>query len=66
MKEPQGSEEFIAEQKRILVENPECASSQYNLGVALMQQEKLDEAIEAFNEAIANSGRMFEPGIHLF
>ncbi len=60
MKEPQDSEEFIAEQKRILTENPECANSHYNLGVALMQQGKLDEAIAAFSNAIDDSARMFE------
>ena len=65
MKEPQCSEEFIAEQKKILAGNPECASSSYNLGVALMQQGKLEEAIEAFREAIANSGRMFEGYVNL-
>jgi tetratricopeptide (TPR) repeat protein len=60
MKTPKGAEEFIAEQKKILAENPECASASYNLGVSLMQQGKFDEAIGAFNEAIDNSGRMFE------
>ena len=42
MKEPQSSELFIAEQKQILKENPECATSSYNIGVALMEQNKLD------------------------
>lgn len=65
MKSPQGSEEFIAEQKKILSENPECASSSYNLGVSLIQQGKFDEAIDAFNESIANSGRMFEAYVNL-
>jgi tetratricopeptide (TPR) repeat protein len=65
MKEPQDSEEFIAQQKAVLAENPECANSHYNLGVALMEQGKLDEAIEAFQEAIANSGRMFEAWVNL-
>jgi tetratricopeptide (TPR) repeat protein len=60
MKEPQGSEEFIAEQKKIIAENPDCSNSQYNLGVAMMEQGRLDEAIQYFDEAIANSGRMFE------
>ena len=65
MKEPQDSEEFIAQQKAILAENPECSNSHYNLGVTLMQQGKLDEAIDAFNEAIASSGRMFEAQVNL-
>ncbi|MGD8228980.1 MAG: tetratricopeptide repeat protein, partial [Desulfobacteraceae bacterium] len=65
MKEPMGSEEFIAKQKKILAENPECATTHYNLGVSLMQQEKLDEAIEAFKEAIASSARMFEAWVNL-
>ncbi len=64
-KTPQDAEEFIAEQKRLLAENPECANTSYNLGVALMHQGKLDEAIEAFNEAIATSGRMFEGYVNL-
>ena len=62
---PQGSEAFIAEQRKILSENSECANSSYNLGVALMQKGKLDEAIDAFNDAIANSGRMFEGHVNL-
>ena len=57
MKSPQGSEEFLFEQKALRDEDTECANTQYNLGVSLMKQEKLDEAISAFNEAIANSGR---------
>ena len=65
MKEPQGSEEFIAEQKRILAEDPECANSHYNLGVEYMKKGEFDEAIEAFNEAIANSARMFEGWVNL-
>ncbi|MBW1678504.1 MAG: tetratricopeptide repeat protein, partial [Deltaproteobacteria bacterium] len=65
MKTPQGAEEFIAEQKKMLAENPECANSSYNLGVVLMQHGKLDDAIDAFNDAIENSGRMFEGYVNL-
>ncbi len=65
MKEPQGFSEFIAEQKRRLADNPECATSSYNLGVTLMEQGKLDEAIDAFREAIQNSARMFEAWVNL-
>ena len=52
MKTPQDSEEFIAQQKAILAENPECANSHYNMGVSLMEQEKFDEAISK-NELIS-------------
>ena len=66
MKTPQGSEEFIAEQKEILKQDEfECANTQYNRGVELMQQGKFDEAIGAFNDAIANSARMFEGYVNL-
>ncbi|MBW1852083.1 MAG: tetratricopeptide repeat protein, partial [Deltaproteobacteria bacterium] len=65
MKTPQGSEVFIAEQKMIRDEDTECANSQYNLGVSLMEQGRLDEAIEAFKDAIENSGRMFEGYVNL-
>ncbi|HDG98425.1 MAG TPA: tetratricopeptide repeat protein, partial [Desulfobacterales bacterium] len=65
MKKPQDAESFIAEQKRILADNPECANSSYNLGVALMKEGRLDEAIEAFNDAVTNSGRMFEGYVNL-
>ncbi len=65
MKTPQGSEEFIAEQKMIRDEDTECANTQYNLGVSLMEQGKLDEAIVAFRDAVGNSGRMFEGYVNL-
>ncbi|MCP4682157.1 MAG: tetratricopeptide repeat protein, partial [Desulfobacterales bacterium] len=53
MTDPQGSEEFIAEQKMMLKDDDaECANSSYNRGVALMEAEKLDEAIDAFKDAI--------------
>ena len=60
MKTPQSSDEFIEQQKKLLSQNPECANSMYNLGVSLMEQGKLDEAVPCFEEAIKNSGRMFE------
>ena len=52
MKEPQSSENFIAEQKMILAENPDCSNSQYNLGVVMMQQGKLEEAIVYFEDVL--------------
>ena len=65
MKTPQGSEEFIFQQKQIRDEDTECANTQYNLGVSLMEEGKLDEAIGAFNDAVANSFRMFEGYVNL-
>ena len=47
MKTPQGSEEFIHHHKQIRDEDTECANTQYNLGVSLMEEGKLDEAIGA-------------------
>ncbi|OQY45065.1 MAG: tetratricopeptide repeat protein, partial [Desulfobacteraceae bacterium 4572_87] len=65
MKTPQGSEEFIHHHKQIRDEDTECANTQYNLGVSLMEEGKLDEAIGAFNDAVANSFRMFEGYVNL-
>ena len=65
MKVPQDAESFIEEQKRRLMENPECATSSYNLGVALMEQGRYDEALEAFRDAVENSGRMFEGWVNI-
>jgi len=65
MKTPQGSREFIDEQVQLLNENPECANAQYNLGVTAMQSGQFEEAIQFFEEAIANSGRMFEACVNL-
>ena len=61
MTDPQGSEEFIAEQKMMLKDDDaECANTSYNRGVALMEAGNLDEAIDAFKDAIEDSARMFE------
>jgi|GEM_PF-66697 len=65
MKDLPNIEEFIAEQKLRLLEKPECATSLYNLGVALMQQGKFDEAIDAFEESIETGVRMFEAYVNL-
>jgi len=64
-KEPMTVEEFVYRAKMMIAENPECANAHYNLGVMLMRQGKWDEAIEEFEEAILNSGRMFEGYVNL-
>jgi cytochrome c-type biogenesis protein CcmH/NrfG len=66
VKKPSSIEKFIYKQKQLLAENPECATGHYNLGVALMKEGKLDEAIEAFEEAIETGSRMFEAFVNLF
>ena len=43
--EPKDIERFIYEQKLLLAQHSECATAHYNLGVALLQQGKLDEAL---------------------
>ena len=65
MKQPQDSETFIAEHRKLAKEDVECASESYNRGVALMEQEKLDEAEAAFRDAIGDSARMFEAWVNL-
>ena len=50
MKEPQDSEEWIAQQRQALAENPECATTSYNLGVTLMKEEKFEEAINELSK----------------
>ncbi|CAD7782746.1 MAG: hypothetical protein KIIPBIDF_01772 [Candidatus Methanoperedenaceae archaeon GB50] len=65
MKEPKDIETFVSEQKQMLEENPECASAQYNLGIALLQEGKLDEARIAFEQSIVDGSRMFEAFVNL-
>ena len=65
MREPQDGDDFIAEKRRLLQDNPECATTSYNLGVELLEQGRLDEAADAFRDATENSGRMFEAWVNL-
>jgi tetratricopeptide (TPR) repeat protein len=65
MEDPKDIENFINEQKMRLIQKPDCAASLYNLGVALMQQGKFDEAIDAFEESIVQGVRMFEAFVNL-
>ncbi|MFN3534190.1 MAG: tetratricopeptide repeat protein, partial [Desulfatiglandales bacterium] len=62
---PMDAEKFIQLQKLNLALNPECATSSYNLGVALLNQGRLMEAKKAFEDAVENSGRMFEGFVNL-
>lgn len=49
MKQPMDSDLWISEQKKRLAANPDCSTASYNLGVSLLEQGKLAEAVEAFN-----------------
>ncbi|WP_334110696.1 tetratricopeptide repeat protein, partial [Thermodesulfitimonas autotrophica] len=62
---PKDAETFIEEQKKLLRENPECSTALYNLGVKAMEEGRLDEAADYFEEAIESGGRMFEAFVNL-
>ena len=38
------AEEYIAQQRSFIAQNPECGNSHYNLAVALLGQQNYDEA----------------------
>jgi len=60
MTQAKNAEDFIAQQKVAIASNPECGNSHYNLAVALMGQQKYDEAEKALNEAVQCSPGMAE------
>ena len=60
MTKSKNADEFIAQQRRAIVQNPECGNSHYNLAVALMGQKKYDEAEKHLYEAIENSQSLAE------
>ena len=45
------ADEFIAQQRQAIAQNPECGNSHYNLAVGLMGQQKYDEAEKALFDA---------------
>ena len=58
-------EGYVRDLRDKLRENPGCALTHYNLGIALLKQHKWDEAISEFEEAIDESPRMVEAYINL-
>ncbi len=52
------AEEFIAQQRSFIAQNPECGNSHYNLAVALMGQQNYDEAEKELYEALNCSNNM--------
>ena len=60
MTKARNADQYIAEQKAAIAQNPECGNSHYNLAVAYMGQQKYDEAEKQLHEAIACSPGMAE------
>ena len=65
MTKSKSADEFIAQQRRAIAQNPECGNSHYNLAVALMGQKKYDEAEKHLYEAIENSQSLAEAYVAL-
>jgi tetratricopeptide (TPR) repeat protein len=59
------ADEYIAQQRQAIAQNPECGASHYNLAVALMGQKKYDEAEKHLYEAIENSQSLAEAYVAL-
>ena len=60
MTKAETSEEYIAQQRSFIAQNEECGTSHYNLAVALMGQQKYDEAENELHEALDCSANMAE------
>ena len=58
-------DEYIAIQRSAIASNPECGTSHYNLGVALMGKKLYDEAKKEFLEAIEYSPTLSEAYVQL-
>ncbi len=60
MTKAKNAEEYIAQQRSSIARNPDCGNSHYNLAVALMGQQKFDEAEKELYEALNCSDNMAE------
>ena len=60
MTQAKNAEEYIAQQRAAIAQNPECGNSHYNLAVALMGQQQYDEAEKELHEAVDCSPGMAE------
>jgi tetratricopeptide (TPR) repeat protein len=59
------AEEFIAKQRMAVASSPECGTSHYNLAVALLGQQKYDEAEEELMDAVECSPNLAEAYVQL-
>ena len=65
MTKAQNVDEYIAMQRQALAGNPECGTTHYNLGVALLGKQQDDEAEQAFLAAIDCSPSLAEAYVQL-
>lgn len=65
MSKAKNAEEYIASQLTGIAANPDCGTSHYNLAVALMGQEKYNEAEEELHAAIDCSPSLAEAYVQL-
>jgi tetratricopeptide (TPR) repeat protein len=65
MEKAPNAEAFIAQQKSFISSNPDCGTSHYNLGVALLGQGKIEEAEEALATAIECSPGLAEAYVQM-
>ena len=59
------AEAFIDQQKKAIASNPDCGTSHYNLGVALLGQGQIEEAEQSFYTAIESSPGLAEAYVQL-
>jgi len=60
MPKAKNADQFIAQQKAAIAQNPECGNSRYNLAVAYMGQQRYEEAERELREAISCSPNLAE------
>jgi tetratricopeptide (TPR) repeat protein len=60
MNKTKNVEDYIAQQRAGIAQNPECGTSHYNLAVGLMGQKKYDEAQKELFEALECSPSLAE------
>lgn len=65
MAQAKNADEYIATQRQALASNPECGTTHYNLGVALLGKQQEEEAERAFLEAIDCSPTLAEAYVQL-
>ena len=58
-------DEYIIELRQRLSQNPECAVTHYNLGIAFIKKQKWEEAIYEFNRALEESPDFVEALVNM-